>query len=65
LANSPCPNCKSTDSEVNEQDVVDYLSLIATKTGTLVEVVSGKTEYGTMLSSIGKIGAILRYNPNQ
>ncbi len=65
LANSPCTKCKSTDSEVTEQDIVDYLALIATKTGTSVEVVSGKTEHGTMLSSIGKIGAILRYNPNQ
>jgi len=63
--NSPCPNCKSTDSEVIEQDIVDYLSLIATKTGTKIEVVSGKAEHGAMLSSIGKIGAILRYNPNQ
>jgi peptide chain release factor subunit 1 len=65
LANSPCTNCKSTDSEINEQDIVDYLALIATKTGTSVEVVSGKTEHGAMLSSIGKIGAVLRYNPNQ
>jgi len=63
--NSPCPNCKSTDSEVMEQDIVDYLSLIATKTGTTIEVVSGKAEHGAMLSSIGKIGAVLRYNPNQ
>ena len=63
--NSPCPNCKSTDSEVMEQDLVDYLSLIATKTGTTIEVVSGKAEHGAMLSSIGKIGAVLRYNPNQ
>ena len=65
LANSPCTNCKSTDSEITEQDIVDYLALIATKTGTSVEVISGKTEHGTMLSSIGKIGAVLRYNPNQ
>jgi peptide chain release factor subunit 1 len=65
LLNSPCPNCKSTDSEVNEQDIVDYLALIATKTGATVEVVSGKAEHGAMLSSIGKIGAVLRYNPNQ
>ncbi|MEX0640333.1 MAG: peptide chain release factor aRF-1 [Nitrosopumilaceae archaeon] len=63
--NSPCPNCKSTDSEVIEQDIVDYLSLIAIKTGTTIEVVSGKAEHGAMLSSIGKIGAVLRYNPNQ
>jgi peptide chain release factor subunit 1 len=65
LLNAPCPNCKSTDSEVSEQDIVDYLALIATKTGTSVEVVSGKAEHGVMLSSIGKIGAVLRYNPNQ
>jgi len=65
LLNAQCPNCKSTDSEVNEQDIVDYLALIATKTGTVVEVVSGKSEHGTMLSSIGKVGAVLRYNPNQ
>jgi len=65
LLNASCTNCKSTDSEVIEQDIVDYLALIATKTGTVVEVVSGKSEHGTMLSSIGKVGAILRYNPNQ
>jgi len=65
LLNTACPNCNSTDSEVSQQDIVDYLALIATKTGTAIEVVSGKAEHGTMLSSIGKIGAILRYNPNQ
>lgn len=65
LLNTACPNCNSTDSEVSQQDIVDYLALIATKTGTTIEVVSGKAEHGTMLSSIGKIGAILRYNPNQ
>jgi len=27
-------------------------------------VISGVSEHGTMLASIGKIGAILRYNPN-
>src|SRR3972149_4201887 len=52
--NSPCPNCKSTDSEVIEQDIVDYLSLIATKTGTTIEVVSGKAEHGAMLGSTGR-----------
>ena len=65
LLNLPCPNCKSKDSEAATQDINDYFSLIATKTGTKIEVVSGKAEHGMMLSSIGKIGAILRYNPNQ
>jgi peptide chain release factor subunit 1 len=27
-------------------------------------VISGNAEHGSMLASIGKIGAILRYNPN-
>jgi len=65
LLKTACPNCNSTDLEVNQQDIVDYLALFATKTGTKIEVVSGKAEHGAMLSSIGKIGAILRYNPNQ
>ena len=65
LLKTACPNCNSTDLEVSQHDIVDYLALLATKTGTKIEVISGKAEHGTMLSSIGKIGAILRYNPNQ
>ena len=65
LVRLPCPNCKSTDLESSERDIVDYLSLIAAETGVKIEVISGVTEHGTMLSSIGKIGAFLRYNPNQ
>ena len=65
LLNTPCPNCKSKDSEVTAQDIVDYIALIAAKTGTKIEVISGKAEHGMMLSSIGNVGAILRYNPNQ
>lgn len=61
--NQGCRNCKAMDLDINEQDIVDYLSLIAAKTGTKVEVISGNAEHGAMLSSLGKIGAILRYNP--
>lgn len=63
LLNSPCPNCKAMDLEAMQQDIVDYLALIAAKTGSKIEVISGKAEHGMMLSSLGKIGAILRYNP--
>ncbi|MBI3639589.1 MAG: peptide chain release factor aRF-1 [Thaumarchaeota archaeon] len=65
LLSSPCPNCKSMDSESVEHDIVDYLELVAGETGAKLEVISGSTEYGAMLSSIGKVGAFLRYNPNQ
>lgn len=63
LAGQPCPECKSTDSAVHEQDIVDYLALLAAKTGSKIEVVSGTAEHGAMLASLGKIGAALRYNP--
>ena len=65
LINQPCPNCKSMDLEPSERDIVDYLALLAGDTGAKVEVISGTSEHGTMLSSIGKVGAFLRYNPNQ
>jgi peptide chain release factor subunit 1 len=65
LLGKPCPNCKSMDQEADSQDLVDYLSLLAAKVGTKIEVISGVSEHGAMLSSLGKVGAILRYNPNQ
>ena len=64
LKNTPCSSCKSLGVIVLEQDIVDYISLLGAKTGTNVEVISGVAEHGIMMSNIGKIGAILRYNPN-
>jgi peptide chain release factor subunit 1 len=64
LQNSSCPSCQSTDTNVFDQDIIDYIAILALKTGATVEVISGVSEHGTMLASIGKIGAILRYNPN-
>ena len=64
LQNSSCPSCQSTDTNVFDQDIIDYIAILALKTGTTVEVISGVSEHGTMLASIGKAGAILRYNPN-
>ena len=65
IMSKPCPSCKSMDQQTSERDIVDYLSLLADQTGTKIEVISGATEHGAMLSSIGKVGAFLRYNPNQ
>ncbi len=62
-SSNPCPSCNSMEVEANEQDIVDYLELIAAKTGTQLEVISGSAEHGVMLSSLGNVGAILRYNP--
>jgi peptide chain release factor subunit 1 len=60
----PCPSCGSTDYEVAEQDIVEYLEELATMTGSKLEVISGRTEEGVQMASLGKIGAILRYKPN-
>ena len=64
LQNSSCVSCKSTDLDVFDQDIIDYIATLALKTGTTVEVISGLSEHGSMLASIGNLGAILRYNPN-
>jgi peptide chain release factor subunit 1 len=58
-----CPSCYSNDIEVSEKDIIDYLNELATMTGSRLEVISGKTEEGSQLASLGKIGAILRYRP--
>lgn len=63
FTSKPCPECNTMDVEVNEQDIVDYLEILSSKTGSQLEVISGSAEHGNMLSSLGKIGAILRYNP--
>ena len=64
LENSACSSCNSLDMDVTDQDIVDYLSLLSAKTGTKIEVISGVSEHGSMISNLGNIGAILRYNPN-
>jgi peptide chain release factor subunit 1 len=61
--NNPCPSCKAMEVNANEQDIVDYLELLAEKTCNQLEVISVSAEHGNMLASLGKAGAILRYNP--
>ncbi len=63
LISNPCPNCGSQDLESIEQDIIEYLEELSMMAGTRLEVISGKTEEGAQLSSLGKIGAILRFKP--
>jgi peptide chain release factor subunit 1 len=58
-----CPSCHGTDIDAAEKDIIDYMNELATMTGCRLEVISGKTEEGSQLASLGKIGAILRYKP--
>jgi peptide chain release factor subunit 1 len=58
-----CPSCHGSDLEVIDQDIVEYMNELALKTGCKLEVISGKTEEGSQLASLGKMGAVLRYKP--
>jgi peptide chain release factor subunit 1 len=58
-----CPSCGATDYDGVEKDIVEYLEELTSMTGSGLEVISGRTEEGAQLASLGKIGAILRYKP--
>lgn len=63
VASKPCPSCGAMDFDVVEKDIVDYMQELSTMTGGRLEVISGQTEEGAQLNSLGKTGAILRYKP--
>lgn len=64
LTSSACPTCGSQDLESFEQDIIEYLEELSLISGSRLEVISGKTEEGAQLASLGKIGAILRFKQN-
>ena len=64
LTANACPNCGSQDLESLEQDIIEYLEELSLMIGSRLEVISGKTEEGAQLASLGKIGAILRFKQN-
>jgi peptide chain release factor subunit 1 len=64
LSSKPCPKCNASDYDIAEKDIVDYLEELTLMTGSKLEVISGKTEEGAQLASLGRIGAILRFRPS-
>ena len=64
LTSNACPTCGSQDLESFEQDIIEYLEELSLMSGSRLEVISGKTEEGAQLASLGKIGAILRFKQN-
>ena len=61
LLSKPCVICGEIVYETDERDIVDYLEELATATGSKLEIISGKSEEGMQISSLGGIGAILRF----
>ena len=64
FTSSNCQSCGSQDLELSEQDIIEYLEELSLMSGSRLEVISGKTEEGAQLASLGKIGAILRFKQN-
>ena len=64
LTASTCPSCGSQDLELSDQDIIEHLEELSLMSGSRLEVISGKTEEGAQLASLGKIGAILRFKQN-
>jgi peptide chain release factor subunit 1 len=64
LLSRPCPSCSSVEYESSERDIVDYLEELVTITGSRLEIISSKSEEGAQISSLGRIGAILRFRPS-
>jgi peptide chain release factor subunit 1 len=63
ILSKPCPSCNAIDFESYETDIVDYLEELVTQSGSKLEIISGKTEEGAQLASIGRVGAVLRFRP--
>lgn len=64
FTSNTCPSCGSQDLELSDQDIIEYLEELSLMSGSRLEVISGKTEEGAQLASLGKIGAILRFKQN-
>ncbi|MGI0044787.1 MAG: peptide chain release factor aRF-1, partial [Nitrososphaeraceae archaeon] len=64
LVSSSCRNCGNVDQDFKESDIVEYLEDLASSTGAELEIISGKSEEGAQISSLGKVGAILRFRPS-
>jgi peptide chain release factor subunit 1 len=64
LESDPCPSCGTIDYETDEKDIVEFLEELALVSGSRLEVISAKTEEGAQVSSLGKVGGILRFRPN-
>ncbi len=56
-----CPQCGATSYELEERDLVEYLSEIAKETRAEILIISSKNEWGQQLKPFGGVVAVLRY----
>ena len=63
LLSNACESCGATDLVINDSDLISVVEDLSGQTGAKLEIISSKTEEGAQLSSLGGIGAILRFRP--
>jgi peptide chain release factor subunit 1 len=63
IMTKPCRSCGLADYDISEMDIIEYLEELTMISGARLEVISGQTEEGNQLASLGGIGAILRFRP--
>ena len=56
----PC-DCGSLDMNIADVDFIDHLATACAESGTVLEVLSGKSEYGMLLKNLGGVAAMLKY----
>jgi peptide chain release factor subunit 1 len=61
MKDESCAKCGTTDYDIEDRDMIEYLADLAVEGGARIEVISGKTEDGNMLKSFGGVGVFLRY----
>ena len=61
MERSQCVKCRVHDMTVLQEDMVEYFATLASKYGAKAEVVSGKAEYGKMITNLGGVAVLLKY----
>ena len=61
LERSQCVKCGVHDMTVLQEDMVEYFATLASKYGAKAEVVSGRAEYGKMITNLGGVAVLLKY----
>jgi peptide chain release factor subunit 1 len=61
IAKTPCEKCGSITYEIHQEDVVDVLEDMASKTNAAVEVISTDSKEKNQLNALSGVAALLRY----
>jgi peptide chain release factor subunit 1 len=61
IAKTPCEKCGSITYEIHQEDIVDVLENMASKTNAAVEVISTDSKEKNQLNALSGVAALLRY----